>query len=186
MQIHRKVNDASLQVVRHFVDDHLRADVDQFDIGQMWFGDSLVHFLVVTDPIPKVSSSYLRVLADVVRGRGLDFKNIMHNKVLVIAFALDKHDIVTSSLAALLNPGPSLTSRVGCIKDTNVATPVLEPMQHVSNGRFGRSATETFPLSVPGVEKVSGGLGGIRTAIGTDIERLRIDREPFKIAHNYR
>lgn len=153
MEVHCEINDPRLKVIRHLVDYDLRADVDEFDIGQIRLRKGLIHLLVVPNPIPEVSRRLLRILADIIRRSGLHFQDIAHNQIFVITLTLDKEYVVTLRITALLDPLPSVLGGIGSIKDSDMSAFVLKPAKHVCNSSFGSSAPETLAFGIACVEK---------------------------------
>jgi hypothetical protein len=88
MEIHKEVDNTALQVILDLVDDDLMSDVDQLDVGQVSFVfvNGFVHLFVVSDSVSEVLCSGFWVLPSVVRGCGLNFENIAHDDVFIIAF----------------------------------------------------------------------------------------------------
>lgn len=81
-----------MEVVLDLVDNHLLAHIDQLDVCEiaLILVDRLVDLLVVSDAVSEVRCSYFWVLSYVVWRRGLDFQNVAHNQILVVAFRFDK------------------------------------------------------------------------------------------------
>lgn len=178
MEVHCEVDDSRLQVIGHLVDHDLRADVDKFDVGQIRFRKCLVHLLVVPNPVSKVPRRLFRILADVIRRSGLHFQDITHDQIFVITLALNKEHVVPLRITTLLDPLPPVLGRIGSIKDSNMTAFMLKPAKHVGNSSFGGSAPETFAFRVAGIEKRGGRMGGVGTAVRSNIEGFSIDREP--------
>ena len=71
MEVHEVVYNAALEVVFDVVDDDAGSNVDDLDVGHIFFVlllvDGLIHFLIVSYSIAKVFGCCFRVLTFVVR-----------------------------------------------------------------------------------------------------------------------
>lgn len=88
MEVLDVVNQTTGQVILDLVNDDGRPNVDKLDVGILLlvFIDSLVDLLVVADTVSKILSSKLWILAHVIGRSGLDFEDVVHDDVFVVAF----------------------------------------------------------------------------------------------------
>lgn len=92
MQIHQIIHHPTLQIILYPIDNHLAPHIDDLAVRQIALVliQRLVHPLIHPNPLPKILRRSLRILALVIRARGLDIADIAHNQLLVIALTFDE------------------------------------------------------------------------------------------------
>lgn len=186
MKVHREIDDPRLEVIGNLIDDHLGANIDKLDISQIRLFNGLIHFLIVPNSLPEIPRRFFRVLTNIVRRGSLNLQDITHDKVFVIALALNEKNIIALSVTTFFNPLPPMLSRVSGIKDSNVTALLLKPAEHVSNGSLSSSTAKTLSLRIASVEKFGRRVRSIRTTVGANIERFGVNREPFEVTNDCR
>lgn len=117
MQVHQVIDYSTLQIILNSVDDDLAADVDKFNIRQVFLilVDRLIDLLVVSNPVTKVLSSDFWVQAFVIRTGSLDLEDIGHDQVLVIAFRFDEDGLDIIGRTTLTDPTTADLGRIGSV-----------------------------------------------------------------------
>ena len=133
VEIHEVVDDTRLEIVLNLVDNDLFADVDEFDVGEVLFVfvDGLIDFFVVADAVAEILSGNFRILAFVVGGGGLDFKDVAHDDFFVVALRLHVEGVYGVGVTPLSYPSPPRFCRVCCIQYRHDSLVFLEPFDHV-------------------------------------------------------
>jgi hypothetical protein len=150
MQIHQVVHDSALEVVLNLVDNDLFANVDQLDICEVTLilVYCLINLFVVSNAIAEIGRGNLRVLADVVWGRRLDFQYVAHDEVFVVAFGLDEESLDIVRSASFLYPPSSALCRVCRIQNCNQPLALGKPLAHVIDSCFGGCFSEALSFWV--------------------------------------
>lgn len=174
------IDEAAGQIVLDTIDDDLSADVNELDIGIKVFilVKSLIDFFVVADTSHKVFCSFFGVLANVVRGSGLDFTDVVHDQVVVIAFGLDEERSNACKATGIVDPFSTLLGRVGRVENCHLPVCSPEPVDHVRDCCFSSSTPESFPIRVGVVEERRGRLRGVLAPILPHVKDLRGDSDP--------
>lgn len=75
------------QIILDLIDDDSGADIDKLDIGVMLLVliDGFVNPFVIPDTSAEIQRSHFGVLALVIRGRGFDFEDVVHDNLLIVA-----------------------------------------------------------------------------------------------------
>ena len=167
MEVHEIVDDAALQVVFDLVDDDVFADVDEFDIGQVFFvvSNGLVDLFVVADSVPEILSGHFRVLAFVVGRCGFDFEDVAHDQRFVVAFRFDIERLDVVGFTSFVHPPSPGFGGVGSVEDGYYPFTHFEPLDHIRHGRFSGSMTQSFALCVALVEEIGRGLWSVGSTI---------------------
>lgn len=188
MQVHEIIDNSTLEVVLDAVDDDLFADIHELEVGVFVLIavtiDGLVDLLVHLDTITKVLGGFFWILAAIVGAGGLDISDVGHDEILVVALALHEENLDTVAGAGVDDPFPALLGRVGGIQDADDAA-TSEPSQHVGNGGLGGSAALTLALGVVHIKEVGSWLWSIISTIVSNVEDLRRNRQPLKVALSY-
>lgn len=182
MEIHEVVYHATLQVILYAVDDNLTADVHNLQIGIVAFVtiavNGFVHLFVILDPVTEVQCCLFRVLAFIIRTRGLDVSDIGHYQVFVIAFGLDEQYLDALARANVHNPFTPVFCGVCCVQDPN-DTSLLEPAKHIRYRGLCSSLPPSFALGIAYIEEVGRRLRRIVTPVIADVEGLGVYRKPL-------
>ena len=186
MQVHEIVNYAALQIVLDLVDDDMLADVDEFDIGQVFFvvADCLVDFFVVADAIPEILGSHFGILAFVVGGCGFDFEDVAHDQSLVVTFRFDVEGFDVVCFTSLVHPPSTCFGGVGGVEYGYYSLTHFKPLDHIGHRGFSCSVTQSFAFWVTLVEEVGCGLWSVGSTIGSDIEGFGRYAKPTKVTDN--
>lgn len=184
MKVHEVIHNAALQVVFYLVDDDLLADIYELYIRQVFLVliDCLVDFFIVPDPIAKVLSGNFGILPFVVGRGSLDFQDIAHDQVFIVALRLYIQGLDIVGFATLVNPSTAGLGRVGGVQDCHDSFALFEPFHHVHHGGFSSGMTKTLPFRIRGIKEMCSRLWSIRTAIGAYVEILGRYRKPGEVA----
>src|ERR1700733_6791071 len=98
--------------------------------------NSLVHPLIVLDSLAEVLRRVLRILTNIIWGCCLDFKDIRHDEVFVVAFALNEEVKEFRADEFLEDPCSACLCRICRIKDRYLVALVSEPFEHVCYSSF--------------------------------------------------
>lgn len=187
MQVLNIVDQPTGQVVLDLVNDDGGADVDQLNIGVLLLViiDGLINLLVVADALAEVESGQLGVLPLVIRRGGLDFEDIGHDEILVIADRLDEEGLDIGIATLLVYPLATLLGGVCRVEDGDNAflRVIVEPIDHIGDGHLGGGSAHALAFFIVGVEEGGLGLGGVAAAIGSDVEDFGGDADPGEIPH---
>jgi len=183
MQVHEIVNNPTLQVVLNRIDDNLLAHIHNFQVCKiaLILIDCLVDLLVVANTLTEILCSRLGILAFVVGGGGLDFEDIAHDQLFVVAFALNEQCLDSVFVAALLDPTAAGLRTVRCVENGDDAA-LLEELQHICDGGFCGGLSHALSLQIIDIEEIGGWVGVVLSAVVAYIEDLGIDGQPFEVA----
>jgi len=183
VQVHEVVDHTTLQIVLDPIDDDLLANIHDLQVGQivLLLVDGLVNLLVIANALSKVLDSRLGILTLVIGGCSLDFEDVAHDDVLVVALRLDEESLYALCITSFLDPASACLCRVRSIEDPNDAS-LCEPLQHVRHSSFGSRSAHPLTLRVALVKEVGSGLRGVLASVIAHIEDHRIDGEPFQVA----
>lgn len=178
MEVHEIVHDSTLKVVLQSVDDDLAANVDDLAVCQIRFVlvERLIHPLIHSYPLSKVSRCLFWILTNIVWTRRLDFLDIAHNEIFILALALDKECLYTLGITSVLDPPSSRLRTVRGIKDGYDMTRRAKPFAHVGHCSFSSSLSKTFALLVRCVEEAGIWLRSCCSSIGPDVEAFGVHR----------
>jgi len=183
MQIHQIVHNPTLQVILNRIDDNLLAHIHNLQIRKIILVliNRLVHLFVVANTVSEILCSLLRILANIVGRRGLDFENIAHDQLFIVAFALNEQCLDSVFVAALLDPTASGLRTVRCVENGDDAA-LLEELQHICDGGFCGGLSHALSLQIIDIEEIGGWVGVVLSAVVAYIEDLGIDGQPFEVA----
>lgn len=181
------VHQAAGEVVLYLVDDDSRTDVDELDVGVrlLIVVDGFVGLFVVANAVAEVHSRQLRVLALIVRRGSLDFEDVVHDEILVIADGLDEESLDVSLAAPLVDPLAAFLGRVGGVQDSDYTLAGFEPAKHVSHGSLCGGPAHTLAFFIVGIEEGCSWLGCVVAAVATNVEDTGWDTHPSQIAHGW-
>lgn len=187
VEIHQIVDNTTLEIVLDTVDDTLLADIHKLQICQVILRlvNSLVDLLIIGDTVTEILCSLLGVHSDVVWGGCLDFQDIAHDKVLVVALGLDIHGLNTGLVTFCLDPAAARLGRVSSIEDCNDSA-ILEPDEHVRHSSLSRSTSHSLSFAITSIEEVCSGLRGVIATVVSNVEDLRVNGEPLEVALSYK
>ena len=156
-----------MQIVLDLVDDDVFADVDEFDIRQVFFvvADGLVDFFVVAYSIAEILSGDVGILAFVVGGGGFDLEDVAHDQCVVVTFRFDVERFDVVGFTSFVHPPSTCFGGIGGVEYGYYSLTHFKPLDHIRHGRFSCSMTQSFALWVTFVEEVGCGLWSVGASI---------------------
>jgi hypothetical protein len=183
VQVHEIVDHATLQVILNRIDNNLLPDIHNLQIREviLIFINCLVNLLVIANAIAEILRSLLWVLANVVGRGGLDFEDVAHDQLFIVALTLYEERLDSLFLAALLDPAAARLRAVGGVEDGDDAAR-LEPGYHVVDSCFRGRTAHALSLHIIDVEEVGGRMGVVVSAVAAYVEDSGINGEPLEVA----
>ena len=184
MEVHQIIDDSTLKVVLDLIDNNLTPYVNQLDVCKVLLivPNCLVNVLVCLDSTEKIFACNLRILSFVVWGRSLDLHDIRPDYILIVTFRLHIKRLDILGFALLGDPTATSLGGVGGIEYGNYTLFTVEPVYHIFECGLSGGMAHSFAFRVAFAEEIGGGLWGIISAVGTNIEAFGRYGEPSQIA----
>ena len=185
MEILDVIDQTARQVVLDLVNDHRGADIDQLDVGVMLLIliNGFVNLLVVPDASAEIQRSHLGILTLVIRGRGLNFEDVVHDDLFIITCRFNEQCLDACLFAGLIDPAASISGGIGGIQDSDDTFSGVEPGNHIRDSSSGGRSPHFFPFLVVGFKELGGWLRRVVTTITADVEDPSGNANPGQISY---